>query len=310
LTAPAITVLTPAYNRAHTLGRVRASLLAQTFQDFEWVVVDDGSEDGTETLIRSWAESGELVVRYRRQPNGGRHVAVNRGVEMARGAFTTIVDSDDWLVPNALERLLHHWNGIPADEKSSFSGVVGLCAYKNGDIVGDLYPTDPLDCDPAELRYAYAVTGDKQSLLRTDALREFPFPFEDIRGYVTESIVWNRMALKYRERHVNEVVKIVEYQEGGISSRALELLIGAAPATRQFHLEEASLQRPVPLGRRLRSYANYVRFSLHARTGLVEQATAAPSKAKWLALAPLGFGLYLRDRRRHPDAVSVRRTGL
>jgi glycosyltransferase involved in cell wall biosynthesis len=294
--APLVTVVTPAYNRAHTLGRQYESLVAQTFRSFEWVIVDDGSEDDTSKLVEMWTAEGRLDIRYRFQENRGKHVAVNRGVEIARGEFTTIIDSDDWFVPNALEVLLEHWDRIPATERAGFSGVVGLCADEDGNIIGDRYPTDPLDCSPVELTYAHGVTGDKHSLLRTDVLRRFPFPFEGLRAYVTEALVWNRMAREYRERHVNEVVVIKEYLPEGISASGLEHVVRGAPATRQFFLEEARLPHALTFRRRMRSHANYVRFSHHAGVRVVRQAREAPSKAAWIALYPLGLGLFARDR--------------
>jgi glycosyltransferase involved in cell wall biosynthesis len=293
---PLVTVLTPTFNRAHTLARLYESLLAQSFRDFEWVIVDDGSDDGTSALVESWTTEGDIDVQYRSQQNSGKHVAVNRGVDLARGEFTTIIDSDDYFLPNALGALVDHWNRIPSAERAKFSGVVGLCAYDDGRIIGDRFPRDPLDCDSVELTYVYGVTGDKHSMLRTEALRQFPFPFEEIRGYVTEALVWNRMAFEFRERHVNEVVKVVEYRPGGISGQALELLIRTAPATRQFFLEEARLPHRLKRARRLRSHANYSRFSLHAGIGIREQAREAPSRGAWLALFPLALLLYLRDR--------------
>lgn len=105
------------------------------------------------------------------------------------------------------------------------------------------------------MTYVLNVTGDKQSIMRTDVLRRFPSPFEDVRGWVSEGLVWNRIGLEYKSRH---------------------------------------MQR----NRRLRSHANYARFSLHAGAGLREQARNAPSRAAWLLLAPLGGVLYLRDRQR------------
>jgi glycosyltransferase involved in cell wall biosynthesis len=293
-TAPLITVLTPTYNRAHLLGRVYESLLAQTFPRFEWIIVDDGSQDDTEMLVKSWIDKGTLQILYRRQANLGKFAAVNRGVELARGEYTMTVDSDDWLVPDALERLLAHWHAIPDAEQHAFSGIVGLCAYEDGRIVGDPFPSDPLDCDPAELTYVYGVAGDKHSLLRTAVLREFPFPFEG----ASEGLVWNRMALKYRERHVNQVVKIVEYQPGGLTDDSLKLQIRTPLPMRQFFLEELRLPHHLSFRRRLRSYANYTRFSLHARTGVREQAREAPSTAAWVLVAPLGTLLYFRDRLR------------
>lgn len=292
---PAISVLTPTYDRAHTLPRLHESLVAQTFRSFEWVILDDGSEDHTPALVQEWISAGDMEITYRRQANSGKHVAVNRGIELARGAFTTIVDSDDWLVPQSLEQMLACWNGIQAELRPSFSGVVGLSAYEDGRVIGDRYPADPLDCDPVELTYFYGVTGDKHGLFRTDVYREFPFPFEDLRSYVAESLVWNRMALKYQERHVNQVFLIKEYQPGGITDSAPELSIRAALATRQLFLEEVRLPHPLPARTRVRSCVNYVRYSLHSSVGLARQAREVPSVARWAALAPLGIGLYLRD---------------
>jgi glycosyltransferase involved in cell wall biosynthesis len=291
-----ITVLTPTYNRAHVLGRIYDSLRRQTYNNFEWLIVDDGSDDETKALVRSWMDRASIDIRYRVQANRGKHVAVNRGVELARGEFTSIVDSDDWFPPTALEVLVREWEHIPASERASFSGVVGLCAFEDGRIIGDRYPTDPLDCDSAQLRYVHGVKGDKHALLRTSVLREYPFPFEESK-HIIEALVWNRMALKYRQRHINEVVLAKEYLRDGMTYHALALQIEGAPATRQFYLEELTLPRPLKRRRRLRSYVNYVRFSLHANLGWREQAAQAPSKAAWLAAGlPVGTLLYLRDR--------------
>lgn len=295
--SPTITVLTPTFNRAHTLPRLYESLVAQSFRDFEWLIVDDGSDDETESLVRGWMAAGDVEIEYRRQPtNRGMHVAVNQGVQAARGTFVSLVGSDDWWVDNALERLVHHWNAIPEAERPRFSGVIGLCMYEDGRLVGDRYPSDPLDCDPVELHYLYRVSGDKQGMLRRDVWRDFPFPFEDLRGYIQDALVWNRMALKYVERHVNEVYLVKHYSAGGLSDRMLELMIQAAPATRQFFLEEAKLPHKLTRRQRTRSNANYIRFSIHSRTGLRRQVREAPSRGAWAVLWPLGAALFLRDR--------------
>jgi glycosyltransferase involved in cell wall biosynthesis len=267
------------------------------------VIVDDGSEDDTEALVRGWVADGALDIEYVQQENRGQYAAVNRGVRLARGAFTTILDSDDWFVADALERLLETWEGIPETERAGFAGVVGLCAFADGRVVGDRFPADPLDCDAAELAYVLRVAGDKHGLMRTSVLREFPFPFEG--SYVAPGLVWNRVALRYRERHVNEVVKIVEYQPAGLSERSLALQVGTPLPMRQFFLEELRLPHRLPLRRRVRSYANYARFSLHSGIALRTQAADAPSVLAWLALLPLGLALFLRDRRRLGPSASA-----
>src|SRR5258708_2904093 len=96
-------IITPTYNRAHLITRTYESLRAQSFEDFEWIVIDDGSQDGTRDLVSSWNAS--FPIRYFWKPNGGLHTALNLGSSVAAGEFMTQVDSDDYCVPHALERL-------------------------------------------------------------------------------------------------------------------------------------------------------------------------------------------------------------
>ncbi len=109
----AFSVFAPTYNRAHTLPRLYSSLCEQTFKDFEWIIVDDGSTDETAEVVKPWLKAAPFRVRYFWKPNGGKHTAINRGVQEAVGRFLAISDSDDWYVPQALDRFIHHWNEIP-----------------------------------------------------------------------------------------------------------------------------------------------------------------------------------------------------
>jgi GT2 family glycosyltransferase len=96
---PFFSIIVPAYNRAAILDRAIGSCLAQTYADFELVVVDDGSVDDTAAVIRAHADP-RLV--YLRQENAGASAARNRGVEAARGAYVAFLDSDDAFLPGKL----------------------------------------------------------------------------------------------------------------------------------------------------------------------------------------------------------------
>ena len=98
-----LTVCTPTYNRAHTLPRLYESLVRQTSQDFEWLVVDDGSTDNTRELVDGWVAEGRIRIRYVYKENGGKPSAHNLGVRMAAGELFFCVDSDDYLTDNAVE---------------------------------------------------------------------------------------------------------------------------------------------------------------------------------------------------------------
>ena len=119
-----ITVLTPTYNRAKLLERLYQSLCQQTYQDFEWIVVNDGSKDNTDEVVQSFVAEKKINILYIKQENGGKHRAVNRGVKEAKGELLFIADSDDWLLPNSLETVAEMYQDIANDH--SFAGVCGL----------------------------------------------------------------------------------------------------------------------------------------------------------------------------------------
>ena len=139
------TVFTAAYNARHKLDRVYSSLCAQTFRDFEWLVIDDGSTDGSRELIESWAQDCPFPMRYEFQENQGKHVAWNRGVTLARGELFLNLDHDDACVPQALERLKFHWDNIPNDQRAKFTAVTSLCVDEKGSLRGTRFPRDVID---------------------------------------------------------------------------------------------------------------------------------------------------------------------
>jgi glycosyltransferase involved in cell wall biosynthesis len=207
-TDPLFTVFTASYNRAHTIHRVFDSLCAQTIRDFEWLVVDDGSIDNTAALIEAWTETVDFPIRYFRQEHSGKHVARNLAVREARGRFFALVDSDDALVPNALERVSAIWDDIPAEMKSSFCGVLGLCKNQHGEIIGDLFPASPFDSKLAERKYVHRIRGEKWGSSLTKIERTFLFPEISGTQFVPEGMVHLELEKHYKNRAVNEVFRI------------------------------------------------------------------------------------------------------
>lgn len=300
------TVFTPTYNRANTLGRVFESLAAQTLRDFEWLIVDDGSSDDTESLVRGWQERNEFPIRYIRQDHGGKHVAFNRGVREAHGRLFLTLDSDDACVPNALERFKAHWEGIPEEQRERFSAVTGLCRTQDGKTVGRPFPTDPLDSDSLEMAYRYRMAHEKWGFQRTDVLRQFPFP-EDVEGnYVPESYVWHRIARHYKTRYVNDALRIY-WTEGESLLRQTDPGHNAG-ARRVYYLfvlnTEMDWFRFAPK-RFFKTAVQYARFSYHAGLGFWRQfrdVKPLSAKALFLAAAPMARVLFARDARSRPTA--------
>jgi glycosyltransferase involved in cell wall biosynthesis len=293
--APEITVLTCTFNRADKLRRLYESICAQTFRDFEWLVVDDGSTDGTAELVRELIAESRLPIRYLFKENGGRHTAMNAGVQAAAGTMCAVIDDDDWYVPEGLERLVRHWEAIP--DRTQFAEVQGLCLTADGEIVGMRYPEPVFDSDYLELTEVLAIAGDRLGMIRTDVLRRFPFPESFTASFVDERIVWNRISASYRIRGVNEVIGCKDYQATGLSSTHLGQNIALSDQRLLYYEELVGMGRRLPARSLYKAYANLIRNGLHQDRSPIAQARRAPRKSWWAAALPAGLALYWKDRR-------------
>lgn len=214
-----ITVFTPAYNRADIIGALYHSLQRQNFTDFEWIVVDDGSTDHTESLFDQWlSEDNPFPIRYIRQRNGGKHRAVNQGLLKAEGELFLIVDSDDYLADDALTQIDAAEKSIPAVERSRFAGVCGCKAFFNGTRIGSTFEnSDFLDITYLE-REQYGITGDKAEVFYTALLKKYPFPEFDGEKFITECVVWDRIGGDgFKLRYFNAPLMFCEYRADGLS---------------------------------------------------------------------------------------------
>lgn len=291
----AFTIFTPTYNRANILGRAFLSIKQQTFKDFEWIIIDGGSKDNTSELVKTWMEESDFPIIYY-QHNSGKHVAINKGVERARGFLIIILDSDDWLQPDALKRMLSCWESIPDGQKENYVGVGGLFAYSNGELVGDFFPSYVFDSDMLERWAKWNIHGDKMECFRVDILEHYPFP-EDIGRFVPEGLIWNELSLSYKTRFFNEVVAYKEYLPDGLSSKGITFEIENARSIWMYfkRLCEILEEKKMPLKFCLKSYISYTRFGIHAHISPKEIIADSPSKFLWILTVPLGIGICILD---------------
>jgi glycosyltransferase involved in cell wall biosynthesis len=297
------TVFTPSYNRARTLPRVYQSLQRQTFRDFEWLIVDDGSSDGTRALVERWQTEADFPIRYIFQENQGKPGAFNHGVREAKGELFLTFDSDDECVPEALERFKFHWDNIPATEKPRFSAVTVLCKDQHGNLVGDKFPKDVFDSDTIEVTFKYGVDGEKWGFQRTDVLRQFPFPTLPNSKFISESVVWFDLSRKYKTRYVNETLRIYHVQDGAgdhLSTLSPGVLSGRTYLHR-FVLNELIdwlYRTPKSI---LRSAINFSRYSFGLGVSPWSQLKELHSTTARLLVVtslPVGFLMSLRDKQR------------
>ena len=203
-----LTVFTPTYNRANVLHRVYDSLVSQTYRDFLWIIVDDGSTDDTKAVVDRFCAEGKMEIRYYWQENQGKHMATNFAVSVTNTELFVIADSDDAFVPEALEKLVATWDSIPGEEKNQYKGVICRCFdSQTGEPIG-AFPEKVFDSNDVDGNFKLKLNFEKWMLLRTDVLREFPFPGDGMGlKFFPETVIWQSMGRKYKTRYIEDALR-------------------------------------------------------------------------------------------------------
>lgn len=233
-----LTIFTPLYNRKKDIVNLYHSLRRQSDFDFEWLVIDDGSTDNPKELFGEiLAEENPFEIVFLQQQNGGKHRAWNRALREARGEYFVVCDSDDWFTDDAVGKMTHWIDEITSESK--LSGVAGLKESPEGQLllwkedgtgVIDLYGGAPdfsgtLDADFYEI-LTHGMRGDRCEILKTEVLRNYPFPEYEGENFLTEGILYNRMIRDgIKLRWHTDVLEICEYQTGGLTQSGVQKFI-------------------------------------------------------------------------------------
>jgi glycosyltransferase involved in cell wall biosynthesis len=295
---------------------VYESLEAQSYRDFEWLIIDDGSGPAVGEAVAILQREATFPIRYYWQENGGKHAAHNHAVSKARGRYFAMLDDDDTVLPNALERMLYHWEQLPMGEEERYAAVIGLCTDQHGKLFGEKFPVersrerDPkanyLDSNFIELTYQLKCNGERWGSYRTEILKQFSYPILPGRSaYMIEEVTWLRFGRVYRTRYVNEVWRIWYVGHYSITSdRARQRIDYVRIAPTQSLIHRQKFVEMIDMFRWRRrgtwfSAAHYVRFSLHARYSLRRQWRETEnwrSRLLWISAFPFGLAAWLRDQ--------------
>lgn len=217
ITLKKLAVLTPAYNRETLLARCFESLKKQTNKNFKWYVVDDGSTDGTEKVVKDFAKHKDngFEIQYIKKENGGKHTALNVGLKEICEKYVTILDSDDQFTENAVEEIM---KDIPLiDDNPKICGLGYLRVEPNLNVIGRKYTEDGIVESFIEQRYNRNTYGDKCEVFKTDILKQYPFPEIEGERFLSESTVWCKMSGPFKMMFFNKGLYICEYQPNGLS---------------------------------------------------------------------------------------------
>ena len=213
-----LTVFTPTYNRAHTLERLYRSLCAQTCQDFDWLVIDDGSTDGTAALIQRFIDEGQIPIRYIYKENGGLYTGYNTAYANIETELNVCIDSDDAMPENAVAIILRTWKEKGCDR---FAGLIGLdCYMDSGKPIGGAFPEDLEECFLLDLYTKRIHRGDSKQVMRTDLMKRVA-PMVGFPGENNFNPIYMLLQVcdDYPLLVVNKPLCLVEYQQNDSMSR-------------------------------------------------------------------------------------------
>ena len=289
-----LTIFTPAYNRAHTLPRTYESLCRQGCKQFIWLIVDDGSTDDTQKLVRQWqAVDNGFEIRYAYKENGGMHTAHNTAYELIDTELNTCIDSDDMLAENAVGEILEKWAQV---RDTGVAGIIALDADFSGKVIGKGFPEGMTETSVIGY-YAAGGSGDKKLVYRTDLINSVPaYPVFPGEKYVALSYKYRLLDQKYKMAVLDKVLCNVEYQADGSTGTMYKQYL-RNPKGFAFW-RKVCMQYPTSAKRLLIDCMHYVSSSLIAGNRRFIQES--PRKLLTVVMIPFGvlWTIYVKHKAR------------
>lgn len=286
------TIFTPTYNREGLLISLYESLKKQTFKDFEWLIVDDGSVDNTNETVQQFIKENILNISYYYKENGGKQRAYNYALDNAKGELFICLDSDDEYVSNALETILEYWKKV--EKNAKIVGMGYLSTYPDGSTIGSEFPNDEMVETQFNIYNKYKVTGDKGLMFRTEVIKNYKFPVFDGEKFTTEALVYNRIAEKYEMLYINEKIEIKQYHEDGLTAKYNDLLLRNPKGNALYHNERN--KHKMTFKEKIFNNAVYYKFCRVANYSFSKIFKESYSKLFLILSLPIGIYMDLKRK--------------
>ncbi len=288
-----ISIVTPLYNRANFLTTIFESLVKQNDTNIEWIIVDDGSKDNPIQTVNLLIKKASFNIIVHSQVNKGKHFALNKALDIAKGELFFILDSDDTLAKDALKNCRFYYDKIKNDNE--IAGIAGRRNFKDGEIVGNQTFSE-LISNSLDIRYKHKVTGDLVEIYKTKIIKAEKFPEIENEKFCPEALVWNRIAQNYNLLFFNIGIYTTQYLEGGLTDKIVKIRMTSPIASMLTYSELASYQ--IPVLQKIKAYINFWRFAFNSKKSFPEKLKFLKVKAS-LLLMPIGYVMYLRDKRKN-----------
>lgn len=201
-----LTIFTPVYNRKEEIKNLYFSLLNQNNHQFKWLIVDDGSDEPIEELVKEFQKNATFSIRYIYQMNAGKHVAFNTALNYIDTNYVICVDSDDTLTLDAINTINENINEITSP-----------------DLIGFIFPKNNiLNISEGNYKLVQIITKYKKAIelaiiINTNILRKNKFPVYTNEKFLSEEIVYNNLDNEGEYYFVDKCIYLFDYQDDGIT---------------------------------------------------------------------------------------------
>lgn len=283
-----LTIYTATYNRGKLLNRVYDSLVNQSSKDFIWMIIDDGSTDNTKKMIEKFKNNkNDFEIIYFYKENGGVHTARDYAYDHCNTELIMSVDSDDVLMPKAVEKILKLWK---QQGGNNYAGIFALHKSLNGPKSDTTFPMVK-KATFQELAYKYKFKGDKTTIIRTSIIKKIPHsPVFKNEKLVSESYKWIQLPEDKPFLLMNEPIKIIEYRDDGYTSSASNNVYINLEGYRALYLQliiSARYMKP-----KFKGYIGYISCSLLLKD--LKFLRKTPKPIMTFVFLPIGIIRYIQ----------------
>lgn len=296
-----LTIFTPTFNRAYTLPILYDSLISQTEKSFIWLIVDDGSADNTEEIVKHWITENKLEIKYVKQQNMGMVAAHNTAHLNIFTELNVCIDSDDFMPLDGVNSVLDYWNSL--ENKENLMGIVGLDTYKSGEVIGDSFPANVERCTFSEIIHKYKIKGDKKYVLRTDLIKSvLPYPYIEGEKFPAPSYLYLILESKFKFALLNKPLCIVEYLPDGNSMNKVKQYLKSPNAFALYRI--ARMKYSYDFKDKVKNCLHYISSKiLGDRKNMIKDS---PEKLLTIVLFPFGFLLSRYIKTKKGGAVNIK----
>lgn len=262
-----LSILTASYNRGNLLGNLYKSILDNLYDklDIEWLIMDDGSVDNTENIVKQFTSKEHLEIKYFKQKNQGKMQAINNLIKYATGELIMDCDSDDHFINNAFEEIYNKKDILLKDDE--LYGLVFLKNENKDQLSGNEFKKENLKTTMFDLYFKDTIVGEKMIVFKSDIRKQYKHQLENKEKFITEARMYHKMDLDYKIKCFNIIIVEGEYLKNGYTSNINQTFIKCPNG--YFNYFKEILERNmkgVTFKKRMYVIKHYILFSYLANT--------------------------------------------